>query len=65
MSEPSAPTRYVLVCLNCGGPELPFTSPAERATWAIEHSTGTGHDRWLTADQNIGIAELTGGECGG
>lgn len=37
---------HVVWCLDCGGPEVPFTSQEARSAWMGEHREGTGHDRW-------------------
>jgi hypothetical protein len=55
MSEDGKRTFYLLVCRQCGDPErslpIPFDSPAERGKWAAEHTSGTGHDRWIVRDE--------------
>jgi len=46
---------YLLVCRDCGDPDrplpIPFGTPAERGRWASEHTSATGHDRWIVLDQ--------------
>lgn len=49
---------YIAVCQNCHGDDpkdwvpMPFRSSAERWKWAVAHTYGTGHDRWVMTDHD-------------
>jgi len=46
---------YILRCRQCGNPDrrlpMPFPGPAERGSWASEHTAATGHDSWIVLGQ--------------
>lgn len=43
---------FLLICRECEPDDLvlPFTSAADRGSWAADHREATGHDRWFTQD---------------